>query len=176
MKDVLLHVFWVPVVMQFPECFNIHLKIGVLAFSSRGSLQIFHCKGTGTRRMMRFRSKWLPDLSSPLQNMLPPTLTALLCAEMHTYGTVSLSHHNIKQMVFVLLAHVYQILSMMECHMLQERKRCICFCSSCWDTGFIYPLPFCLYVLCIIITLLGTEKYWLSWLVSAVATKKNNKK
>lgn len=142
-------------------------------FLNWGTISIFfYSKGTGTRRMMRFRSKWLPDLCSSLQNMLPPTLTALLCAEMHTYGTVSLSHHSIKQMVFVLLAHVYQILSMTERHMLQGRKRWVCFSSSCWDTGFIYPLPFCLYVLCIIITLRGTEKCWLSWLVGAVATKR----
>lgn len=173
MKDVFLHVFCIPTVVQFLKCFNIHFKTGIFAFSVGGPFQFFfYSKGTGTRRMMRYRSKWLPDLCSPLQNMLPPTLTALLCAEMHTYGTVSLSHHSIKQMVFVLLAHVYQILSMTERHMLQGRKRWVCFSSSCWDTGFIYPLPFCLYVLCIIITLRGTEKCWLSWLVGAVATKR----
>lgn len=38
----------------------------------------------------------------------------------HTYGTVLLSHHDNKQITFVLLGHMYQTLGVRECHLVQE--------------------------------------------------------
>lgn len=60
-----------------------------------------------------------------------------LCTEMHSCGTMSFLHHNVKQISLALLARVYQILSVRECYVQWERKRCISFCFSCAEMLFM---------------------------------------